>query len=86
MNEGVYLFDLYSWMKSNEDGFILDGVLFTYDFNRTGIFSADGINLNKRGQALLATGIIEYLNANFGSSMPIPNVNDYPGNEYVNGF
>jgi lysophospholipase L1-like esterase len=46
-----------------------------------GAFSLDGVHPNARGHAYIANKFIEAINAKFGSSIPLCNPNDYPGNE-----
>lgn len=46
-----------------------------------GAFSLDGVHPNPRGHAYIANKFIEAINAKFGSSIPLCNPNDYPGNE-----
>ena len=68
------------------EGVDFNGVAFTYDFTRTGIFSADGITLNQRGSALLSNFLIEEINDIYGSNIPAVDVNAFAGNVFVNDF
>jgi len=44
----------------------------------TGVFSEDGVHPNTRGYALAARWIIEQINQEFGSVVPLPDIGDYP--------
>jgi phospholipase/lecithinase/hemolysin len=47
-----------------------------------GAFSVDGVHPNARGYAYIANKFIEGINAKWGSTIPLCNPNDYPGNEF----
>ena len=68
------------------EGIDFNGVSHTYDFTRTGIFSADGLTLNQRGSALLSNFIIEEMNTIYGSNIPLVDVNAFGGNVFVTDF
>lgn len=61
------------------DGTIVDGVPFLPIVGESGIFSADGLNLNARGNALLANRIITLLNTAFNGSLKNINPNSFRG-------
>lgn len=83
----VHLIDLHTAFDFEGAGNIMiDGVIFDFTMERTGIFSADGLNLNPRGQAIIANLFIQKMNEIFQSSIPEVNPNEYRGNEYRNGF
>lgn len=63
-----------------------NGVTYTLNFDYRGIISADGYNLNSKGQGLLANLLIEYFNGNFSSNLPLININSLRGNAYSSGF
>jgi hypothetical protein len=46
-----------------------------------GGFSLDGVHPNARGSAYIANLFISAMNAKWGSTIPLANPNDYPGNE-----
>lgn len=83
----ISLFDLNDFYRQlNENGAIFNGVTLTPDMGRSGIFSADGINLNQRGNALLANQVIQLLNIKFSLNIPLADVNEFKGNTFRNGF
>lgn len=83
----VSLLDLNSYLNTfPSSGIFIDEVLFTPDIGRTGIFSSDGLNLNQRGQALLANLFIQHLEERFFAKIPPINVNRFKGNEFRLGF
>jgi hypothetical protein len=81
----VYLFELSDIIRrvKNEE-IILDGVNYSIHFSREGVYSADGVFLNPRGQALVAYHLIERLNQLFDVSIRQISVNDYPGTSFQN--
>jgi hypothetical protein len=83
----IHLLDWYSISQSwATDGVFFDGVLHSYDFKRTGIFSSDGTSFNSRGNVLFTNELIEFINGQFGSNIPKSNPNSFPGNVFVNDF
>ena len=83
----LHLFDWFSITKPwAEDGVIFDGVVHTYDFNRTGMFSSDGISMNSRGSAIYTSLLIEFINQRFESNIQSVNPNSFPGNVFINDF
>lgn len=72
--EGLDLF-----LNVRADGVEIDGVLFYPGIEKLGIFSADGLNLNARGNALIVNQIIESLNAEFNGSISHVDVHQFPG-------
>ncbi|MEO1050314.1 MAG: hypothetical protein AAFX87_06800 [Bacteroidota bacterium] len=83
----IFYFDAQRTINATfEDDFRFNGALLTPDLRRTGIFSADGITLNRRGKALLTNDLINFINTEFDANIPTLNINDFPGNEFVNGF
>lgn len=83
----VSLLNLEEYLNSiPSSGIFIDEVLFTPDLGRTGIFSADGLNLNQRGQAWLANVLIQHLETHFSVDIPYINVNQFSGNEFRLAF
>ena len=83
----ISLIDLNEYLGSiPASGIFNDGVLHTPDLSRSGIFSSDGLNLNRRGQALLANLLISHLETYFSADIPDINVNQFKGNEFRLGF
>ncbi len=60
-------------------GAIIDGVSFLPITGEFGIFSADGLNLNARGNALMVNQIIKLLNASFNGNLKGIDPNTFRG-------
>lgn len=85
--EGISLVDLYTELNpAVQNEIVFDGVAFDYSMRRTGIFSADGLNLNQRGQAILANVFIKIMNERYQANISTVNPNDFPGNTFRNAF
>ncbi|OEK04374.1 hypothetical protein [Roseivirga misakiensis] len=65
------------------DGELLEGAPFLPILGRFGIFSADGINLNPRGNALITNQLIETINEGFGGNLKKVNPNDFAGTQSI---
>lgn len=70
---------LYSVM---ENGMNFDGISFSSEFISGGFFSLDGINLSRRGNAIVANTFIDVINSSYNSSIPKVSVTQYQGVEY----
>ena len=70
-------FDVFLNQPAN--GILIEGVPFLPVVGEFGIFSADGLNLNARGNALLANFIIDQLNTAFNGNLKGINPNEFPG-------
>jgi lysophospholipase L1-like esterase len=75
---GYKLFDVTSWF----DDFIANGrswggMTATAAYLAGGLFSYDGAHLSSLGEAVLATDLIDFINANFGNSIPEPDMYRY---------
>ena len=57
----------------------IEGVNFFPGISKFGIFSADGLNLNPRGNALMTSILIETLETTFGGDLKNVNPNAYKG-------
>jgi len=87
----VDLFDYYEELfeglnpilQRPAQGDLVEGVPYLPTVEVFGIFSADGINLNARGNALINKRIIESLNSAFTGSLRLVNPNDYSGIEIL---
>ncbi len=64
---------------------LLDGVPLKADLSMNSIFSLDGLHFNQRGNAWVASQIIEAINLHFGSNISSPEVNQYVGNTVILG-
>lgn len=75
----VVLVDMYSYLKTVEAGIKYGGVGYNTKYISGGAFSLDGVHLTPRGYALVANRIISVMNEQFGSSIPMVDVNKYRG-------
>lgn len=69
-----------------DDGYIVDGVRPSLEFDRYGIFSADGYTLNPRGNAIIANELIKAVNEVHNSNLQPVDPNLYRGNEILGRF
>jgi hypothetical protein len=61
---------------------VTNGINFTSSIAPPfGAFSLDGVHPNARGSAFVANQFITAINTKFGSSIPLVNPNNYPGND-----
>ena len=78
-----YFEELYDglnlFLNSEPDGTLIDGVNFFPGISNFGIFSADGLNLNPRGNALFINVLIESLNQSFGGELEKVDPNAFAG-------
>jgi lysophospholipase L1-like esterase len=74
--------DANSIMKALMKGIIIDGVGYNTEFVSGGFFSLDGIHASFRGYAIIANEFIKAVNAKYGSTVPLANVNDFTGVEF----
>ncbi len=79
MFDGLSLF-----LERKGRGFQIDGAPFLPIMGEFGVFSADGINLNPRGNALLTNVIIDAMNASFGGNLQNANPNSFSGTPISN--
>ena len=89
-NGNVVVIDLFSYFEELYTGFNqfldiaaqgtdIEGVAYLPIVGEFGIFSADGLNLNPRGNALIVNKIVEALNMNFNGNLSGVNPNDFAG-------
>ncbi len=72
-----------SWgFRESEDFIYNNGVPLEARMEQNSIFSLDGIHLNQRGNAWAANLFIQAANKSFQSSIPLADMNSYPGNTY----
>ena len=64
---------------STNSGILYNGVKFTATFVTGGTFSLDGVHLTGRGYALIANEFLKQINAKYGSTLPMVNINKYSG-------
>ncbi|NAW50621.1 G-D-S-L family lipolytic protein [Elizabethkingia argentiflava] len=78
---GIGLVDAYAKMKelNTLSGIQYNGVKYTNTFVTGGAFSLDGIHLTGRGYAAIANEFIKTINAQYKSTLPQVNPNDYSG-------
>lgn len=60
-------------------GISFDGVKYTPKFVTGGTFSLDGVHLTGRGYGLIANEFLKQINAKYGSTLPMVNINKYSG-------
>lgn len=77
--KGLALFDANAYLKTVQSGMVWNGVKFGPSFVTGGIFSLDGIHLTQRGYAFVANEMIKTINAKYGSTIALVDVNDYYG-------
>ena len=76
---GLAYVDMNTYLKTLTAGVVFNGVTFNTVFVKGGAFSLDGVHLTPRGYALAANEIIRMINAWYGASVPIADVNAYNG-------
>ena len=74
----VYV-DVNAFYKSIKAGIIFNGVTYSPQYISGGLFSLDGINLNAKGNAMVANECIKAINLKYGSRIPLADVNAYRG-------
>lgn len=74
------------FLGKRPEGVEIEGVSFFPGISRFGIFSADGINLNPRGNALITSLLINTLESKFGGDIRDINPNNFQGTPIENGF
>ena len=79
-SKGLALYDAAAYLTElKATGKIVNGVSLSSNYISGGIFSLDGVHLTPRGYAIVATLFINAINAQYGSTIPIPNVSAYSG-------
>jgi lysophospholipase L1-like esterase len=78
-SHGLAYVDMNSYLKTLNAGIVFNGVTMNTVFVRGGAFSLDGVHLTPRGYALAANEIIRSINAHYGASVPMADVNNYNG-------
>lgn len=80
-SKGLALVDAKSKLAelATQSGILYDGVRYTATFVTGGTFSLDGVHLTGRGYGLIANEFLKQINAKYGSTLPMVNVNNYGG-------
>ncbi|GAG85851.1 unnamed protein product, partial [marine sediment metagenome] len=65
---------------STQEQFDFNGVPLGARLGYNSIFSLDGLHFNPRGSAFVANWFIQNINDNFGSNIPLIDINQYVGN------
>lgn len=60
-------------------GISFNGVKYTANFVTGGTFSLDGVHLTGRGYGLIANEFLKQINATYGSTLPMVDINKYSG-------
>ncbi|SEG20044.1 GDSL-like Lipase/Acylhydrolase [Halpernia humi] len=60
-------------------GIMFNGVKYTPTFVTGGTFSLDGVHLTGRGYGLIANEFLKQINAKYGSTLPMVDINKYSG-------
>jgi hypothetical protein len=71
--------DMNTFLGSIATGIAYNGIKYNASFVSGGAFSLDGVHLTPRGYALVANQIITTINAFYKSTIPLTDVNKYPG-------
>ena len=77
--KGWALVDMNKFFASLQAGMKFNGVTFGVTFVSGGLFSLDGVHGTQRGYAVVANEIIRAINLHYGSTIPVVDVNKYPG-------
>ncbi len=86
-SENIHLLDIEQLVSELFVGEIRErGVFFNADFSRGSLFSADGLFLNPKGNALIAQRLIELLNREYNVELLPLDVNSYPGISFEQDF
>jgi hypothetical protein len=75
----VPIVDMNQYMKTLQSGIAFNGQHYNATFVSGGAFSLDGIHLTPRGYALVANRILETVNYHYKATIPMVNLNQYPG-------
>lgn len=78
---GYFIVDLYQFMEqlNNNDGFDFDGINFSPEFIKGGLYSIDGVHPNQRGYAMIANEYMRVINQNYGSNLKPIAISDFRG-------
>jgi hypothetical protein len=71
--------DMYSYLGTISSGITFNGVKYNAQYVTGGAFSLDGVHLTQRGYAIVANKILTDVNAFYGATIPMIDVNQYKG-------
>ena len=77
--KNIALAETDDFYKSLSAGIVFNGIGLNPNFVSGGAYSLDGINLNPRGNALLANEFIKAINAKYKSNIPTVDVTLFRG-------
>lgn len=81
---GIAMYDAASDLNElNNGGITMNGITTTATYGTGGGFSLDGVHPSPRGYSIIANGMIDVINAKYGSNLPKVDVGNYKG-VYVN--
>ncbi len=78
-NYGIAVVDLAELYSSLKAGTVYNGISLSTEFVSGGAFSLDGLNLNPRGQSMVANQFLEVINKTFNANIPFASSIKYPG-------
>jgi hypothetical protein len=86
-SENIHLLDIEQLVSELFAGEVRErGVFFNAAFSRGSLFSADGLFLNPKGNALVAQRLTELLNREYDVELLPLDVNSYPGISFEQDF
>lgn len=86
-SENIHLLDVAQLVSELYDGELsVGGVFFNAGFSRETLFSADGLFLNPKGNALIAQRLTELFNREYNVALLPLDVNSYPGIAFEQDF
>lgn len=77
--KGVALVETDKFYKKVTSGVLFNGIALNANFVSGGVYSLDGINLNPRGNALLANEFIKAINTKYKSNIPTVDATKFRG-------
>ena len=77
-SKGLAVADIYTFLNNiKANGLVVDGLTLNSNFISGGLFSLDGVHLTPRGYAVVANQMINAINSNYGSTIPLASVAAY---------
>jgi hypothetical protein len=77
-SKGLAVFDAYAFLDQvKQFGLVENGVFLDSQYIQGGIFSLDGVHLTPKGYCIVANEFIKAINAKYGTTIPLADVNQY---------